>query len=228
MKRSIAPIAIAMLLSACGADPDSQAPEAPAQAAPTEGQADPDPGAQAPAPADTDSADGTEERLFVSAQADLDPCNADTTGRIVYATQERQFYLCEPTGNWAAIDLTGKTGETGAPGQAGTQGATGAQGPAGNQGADGQPASDSMWWDPIASQWWTFTSVAYTFTLASQVCTNGWRLPTATEFILANARGLRAIANSGMEGWLQDGTHLRFDGQTVGSTAAPYCLEAAP
>lgn len=207
------------LLSACGADDQTTPSAAPVQTQ----AAKPEPDDQAPP-----------ENLYVDAATDLGPCHAEAKGRLVYVVTESVFYHCEATGDWRPLDLKGRDGADGAAGAKGDQGpkgdpgapgTDGAQGPTGPTGDDGQTVTDSMWFDPIDERWWTFTTFATTFAVAEATCASPWRLPTATEFILANARGLKLVATAGLEAWLQDGTHVRFDGQTSASSSAPFCVE---
>ncbi len=210
-------------LLGCGADPDADAPSS-AQAAPTKPEADAPP---------NDRTEAEEpESLFVDAQTDLGPCSPEAHGRIIFVTSESTFYACEASGAWRPLDLKGDAGAQGTEGpkgDAGPQGSKGLDGdtgPQGPAGTDGQTVTDSLWFDPVADQWWTFPWAVTPFAVAELACAGDWRLPTAQEFILANARGLRVVAPSGPEAWLADGTHIRFDGTTAGSTAAPYCLQA--
>lgn len=189
--------------------------------------------------------DSVPPELYVGATTDLGECDAEAKGRIVYVTSEATFYACEATGRWAPLDLKGRDGRDGSDGARGEAGAEGPQGPKGDvgeagadgqagaagapgaAGEDGHTATDSQWYDPVADQWWTFTTFATTLPIAQATCVGDWRLPTATEFVLANARGLKKVADTAnLEAWLDDNTHVRFDGTQVGNNAAPYCVEA--
>jgi hypothetical protein len=84
-----------------------------------------------------------------------------------------------------------------------------------------------MWYDPVADTWWTASKTNFTFVVAQAACSGDWRLPTASEWQLAIARGVCAAQDcSGGFVWLSDGT-VASDTAVVsaGGSARPFCVE---
>lgn len=186
---------------------------------------------ESPAP----GTEGTMPAMFATV-LDLPACAAESEGALVYIKAAKQFNVCA-NGQWEVIDLRGDKGDVGAQGErgsdglagrdgakgdTGSQGAQGVQGVAGVKGDKGDDGSDShviipngpnVWYDPIAKRHWTMAIIQTSFTMAStEVCNNGWRLPTKTEAKVARQRGICEMVrfDCGMDLWLQDGSNYNI------------------
>lgn len=126
-----------------------------------------------------DKAGQFNKRTLVKDTADdLPVCNKDNDDQLVYVKDEKQFYECD-TGDWLAIDISGK------------------QGVSGSNGVDGKDGyrkpADNLWEDPITQKLWLIGSVQpYT----AGLCSSGWRLPTKAEGQDALTHGLYQHASN--------------------------------
>jgi hypothetical protein len=124
-------------------------------------------------------------------------------------------------GRDGAQGAQGVAGQTGERGEKGDKGERGEAGLPGDAGRDGKSASGSDWYDSIAEKWWTTETV---FSVAQDVCTGNYKLPSAQEWRRAVLRGIPV--NNVSYIWTEAGQPVQPNGDVaVVTKATVYCVE---
>lgn len=161
-------------LSACGSEDPAPAPGPTPEAQEV---------AREPGEAeDTSELERAQDAFLVATEADLPKCSRENEGILVYVRDTQEFRSCG-YGSWEVIDVRGERGE---------------------DGKDGEPASSTVWLDPLTKLHW-MVSLQSTWDAAANVCEAPYHWPTCAELQAGSRHGLHAALPQHVLAWCSNG-----------------------